>query len=110
MSGSTTVPLNLDVNVTPQVGEQGSAQSPMVSPADIRNTYKPMMKKGGVVKGMAKGGKAHSDVAMDRKLIREEVKKATKKVGMKAGGAVKASASRRGDGCATRGKTKGRMI
>lgn len=30
--------------------------------------------------------------------------------GMKAGGAVKSSASRRGDGCAIRGKTKGRMI
>ena len=42
------------------------------------------MKKGGVVKKMAKGG---------------VVKK------MAAGGA-----SRRGDGCATRGKTKGRMV
>ena len=42
------------------------------------------MKKGGVVKKMAKGG---------------VVKK------MASGGAV-----RRGDGCATRGKTKGRMV
>jgi hypothetical protein len=29
---------------------------------------------------------------------------------MKSGGAVKSSASSRGDGCATRGKTKGRMV
>lgn len=28
----------------------------------------------------------------------------------KAGGAVKSSASKRGDGCAQRGKTKGRMV
>lgn len=30
--------------------------------------------------------------------------------GMKSGGSVKSSASRRGDGCAVRGKTKGRMV
>jgi len=30
--------------------------------------------------------------------------------GMKKGGAVKSSASSRGDGCAMRGKTKGRMV
>ena len=30
--------------------------------------------------------------------------------GMKKGGSVKSSASRRADGCATTGKTKGRMI
>jgi hypothetical protein len=29
---------------------------------------------------------------------------------MKAGGVVKSSASSRGDGCAARGKTKGRMV
>ena len=28
----------------------------------------------------------------------------------KAGGSVKSSASRRGDGCATKGKTRGRMV
>ena len=30
--------------------------------------------------------------------------------GMKKGGMVKSSASKRGDGCAQRGKTKGRMV
>lgn len=39
--------------------------------------------------GMAKGGKVHADAAMDRKLIREEIGKAHKKMGMKKGGAVK---------------------
>ena len=39
----------------------------------------------------------------------EELRKKPK--GMKKGGAVKASsASKRGDGCAIRGKTKGRMV
>ena len=33
-----------------------------------------------------------------------------KAVGMKKGGMVKSSASRRADGCAVKGKTKGRMI
>lgn len=40
--------------------------------------------------GMAKGGKVHSDAAMDRKLIREEIDKAHKKMGMRSGGKVKA--------------------
>ena len=30
--------------------------------------------------------------------------------GMKKGGTVKSTASKRGDGCAQRGKTKGRMV
>lgn len=38
------------------------------------------------------------------------VKKKSGGCGMKAGGSVKSSASRRGDGCAVRGKTKGRMV
>lgn len=75
MSGSMNVPLSLDVNVTPQLGDKNVHQSPLVSPADMRNTYKPAMKKGGAVKKMAKGGGVT-----------------------------------RGDGCAARGKTKGRMV
>lgn len=39
--------------------------------------------------GMAKGGKVHADAAMDRKLIREEINKTHKKMGMAKGGAVK---------------------
>jgi len=80
MSGTMSVPLNLDVNVTPKVEGQQPTQTGVVSPADMRNNYKPGMKKGGVVKKMAKGG------------------------------AVKSSASGRADGCAARGKTKGRFV
>lgn len=80
MSGTMSVPLNLDVNVTPKVEGQQPVQTGLVSPADMRNTYKTGMKKGGVVKKMASGG------------------------------AVKSSASSRGDGCAARGKTKGRFV
>lgn len=50
--------------------------------------------------GMAKGGKVHSDAAMDRKLIREEINKAHKKMGMAKGGSVK--------GYAKGGMTKGK--
>lgn len=75
LSGAMKVPMNLDVNVTPQLGDQNNYQSPLVSPADMRNTYKTAMKKGGAVKKMAKGGGVT-----------------------------------RGDGCATRGKTKGRFV
>jgi hypothetical protein len=74
MSGGMKVPLNLDVNVTPQLNNQPNVSNPSVAPIDMQNTYKPNMKKGGVVKKMAKGGVT------------------------------------RGDGCATRGKTKGRMV
>jgi len=52
---------------------------------------------------------------MDRKLIKEEIGKAHKKMGMKEGGAVKkmaagGSASKRADGVAAHGKTKGNFI
>jgi len=81
MSGSLDVPVTLGVNATPQLGDSTQPQNQPVSPADVRNTYSPGMKKGGVVKKMAKGG------------------------------AVKASsASRRGDGCAAKGKTKGSFV
>jgi hypothetical protein len=77
MSESTSVPLSLDFSVKPKMDGQQSAQNPLVSPADMRNTYKPVMKEGGMVKKMAKGGSV---------------------------------ASKRGDGCAARGKTKGRFV
>jgi hypothetical protein len=55
--------------------------------------------------------------AMDRDVRRmtgADEERAYKKGGpvkkMASGGAVKSSASNRGDGCATRGKTKGRMV
>lgn len=81
MSGSINVPLTLGVNVTPELGDNANPRSEMVSPSDMRNTYKPGMKKGGVVKKMAKGGAVSAS-----------------------------SASKRGDGCAAKGKTKGRFV
>lgn len=80
MSGTMSVPLNLDVNVTPKMEGQQPTQAGLVSPSDMRNTSGFGMKKGGAVKRMAKGG------------------------------AVKSSASSRGDGCAARGKTRGKII
>lgn len=52
------------------------------------------------------GGRVHSDAAEDRKLIRSEFKKLEKSepAGMKKGGVVRS----RGDGIASRGKTRGR--
>jgi hypothetical protein len=62
--------------------------------------------------GMAKGGKVHSDAAMDKKLIRQEIARAEKMEdegkGMKYGGAVKKMA--RGGGVETKGKTKGKFV
>ena len=41
----------------------------------------------------------------------DDIKKAPKKPGGKAGGGViKSSASKRADGCAVRGKTRGRIV
>jgi hypothetical protein len=70
--------------------------------------------------GMAKGGNVHPDAAMDKKLIRKEIARAGKmedkaEKGMKKGGYVKkmaagGSVSKRADGVATHGKTKGKFI
>lgn len=59
--------------------------------------------------GMATGGKVHSDAAMDRKLIRQEIARAERKEdagAMKKGGAVKYA---KGGGVEMKGKTKGRV-
>jgi hypothetical protein len=42
--------------------------------------------------------------------VQAKINKATNYSGYKKGGSVKSSASRRGDGCAVKGKTKGRMV
>lgn len=47
--------------------------------------------------------------AIIRKVLREEEEKRKKMIGMKKGGKV-SSASKRADGCAMRGKTKGKMV
>ena len=43
------------------------------------------------------------------RIAKEQMDKVKKSKGMKAGGKV-SSASKRGDGCAIKGKTKGRMV
>jgi hypothetical protein len=65
----------------------------------------PMMKKGGAVKKMAKGGKL-TDLTGDGKVTRADVLKGRGVPGFSKGG----TASKRADGCATKGKTKGRFI
>ena len=91
------------------------------------------MKKGGNVKKMAKGGKL-PDLTGDGKVTRADVLKGRGVPGFKKGSKVSAAeavhkherakhkgqpltkmakggtASKRGDGCATKGKTKGRFI
>jgi hypothetical protein len=49
------------------------------------------------------------DAEMDRQM-REGREKAKKKPLYKKGGAVKSSASKRADGCAKKGKTRGKMV
>ena len=61
--------------------------------------------------GMKKGGMAHSDAAMDKKLIRKEISRAEKMEdeGMKKGGMVKKKYAK-GGGIEMKGKTKGKVI
>ena len=63
-------------------------------------------------RGMKKGGMMkHEDIAKDKPMMEKVAKKAVKghekkMHGMKAGGTFRSSA----DGCATKGKTKGKMV
>ena len=63
-------------------------------------------KKGGKVKKMAKGGKL-TDLTGDGKVTRADVLKGRGVPGFSKGGST---ASKRADGCATKGKTKGRFV
>jgi hypothetical protein len=81
------------------------------SKADMASDKKQMMgmKKG----GMAKGGKAHEDVKMDKSMMQKAVNKhegrlhkGSPMTKLASGG----SASKRADGVATKGKTKGTMV
>lgn len=45
-----------------------------------------------------------------QKSKKEEEEERKKASGMKSGGAVKSSASKRADGCAIRGKTRGKIV
>jgi hypothetical protein len=64
------------------------------------------MKHGGAVKKMAKGGKL-TDLTGDGKVTRADVLKGRGVPGFSKGGST---ASKRADGCATKGKTKGRFV
>jgi len=64
------------------------------------------MKRGGAVKKMAKGGKL-TDLTGDGKVTRADVLKGRGVPGFSKGGST---ASKRADGCATKGKTKGRFV
>jgi hypothetical protein len=63
-------------------------------------------KKGGKVKKRAKGGKL-TDLTGDGKVTRADVLKGRGVPGFSKGGST---ASKRADGCATKGKTKGRFV
>jgi len=60
--------------------------------------------------GMKKGGMAHADEAMDKKLIRKEISRAEKMEdnGMKKGGKVMKYA--KGGGIEIKGKTNGKVV
>lgn len=64
-------------------------------------------------KGMKKGGMAHSDIAKDKpmmkKVAKAEVKAHEKKMHKMAGGGKVGQLSK-ADGCAVKGKSKGKMI
>ena len=90
-----------------------------------KGTYNPSKKRGELLKdGMSTGDyfsdldsaqtKAEQMNAMERRKAKSEEQKPTleglkKAVGMKSGGKV-SSASKRADGCAVRGKTRGKMV
>lgn len=95
-----------------------------------RESYEkaPTMKRGGKVKKYADGGNVDltqqptypfygntpqastTQPGMTQTFNIQPTATAGQPQGMKKGGAVKSSASKRGDGCAMRGKTRGRMV
>ena len=91
--------------------EAKKSAAPGMKPADARGgmRYGGMrhggMKHGGAVKKMAKGGKL-TDLTGDGKVTRADVLKGRGVKGFSKGG----TASKRADGCATKGKTKGRFV
>ncbi len=83
----------------------GPAGPPPAGMAPVDPSKAMMMKKGGAVKKMAKGGKL-TDLTGDGKVTRADVLKGRGVPGFSKGG----TASKRADGCATKGKTKGRFV
>jgi hypothetical protein len=60
-----------------------------------------------LVKG---AGKRLKDNVMGTEKQNKEAAESLKRAGYKAGGSIKSSASKRADGCAQRGKTRGKMV
>jgi uncharacterized protein involved in type VI secretion and phage assembly len=60
---------------------------------------------------VSKADGSFSDRQEYKRAVKDRQKEQQRKaMGMKSGGMVKSSASKRGDGCAQRGHTKGRMV
>jgi hypothetical protein len=60
-----------------------------------------------IVKGV---GKRLKDNVMGTEKQNKEAAESLRRAGYKSGGSVKSSASKRADGCAQRGKTRGKMV
>lgn len=82
------------------------------------DTYGTPISKGAIAAGEKKM-REKINFLRDKEKVDEDAAKAAREAGaeerreargMKAGGMVKSSASKRADGCAQRGKTKGKMV
>ena len=93
----------MPLNIVPKEDKKTSGNKKMRSAA-VREEMMGMMRSGEAPKDMKerldKVGRESDD----------EYRRETKGKGMKKGGSVKSSASKRADGIAMKGKTKGRMV
>jgi hypothetical protein len=93
----------MPINIVPKEDKKTSGNKKMRSAA-VREEMMGMMRSGEAPKDMKerldKVGRESDD----------EYRRETKGKGMKKGGMVKSSASKRADGIAKKGKTKGRMV
>jgi hypothetical protein len=93
----------MPINIVPKEDKKTSGNKKMRSAA-VREEMMGMMRSGEAPKDMKerldKVGRESDD----------EYRRETKGKGMKKGGSVKSSASKRADGIAKKGKTKGRIV
>ena len=93
----------MPINIVPKEDKKTSGNKKMRSAA-VREEMMGMMRSGEAPKDMKerldKVGRESDD----------EYRRETKGKGMKKGGSVKSSASKRADGIAKKGKTRGRMV
>jgi hypothetical protein len=93
----------MPINIVPKEDKKTSGNKKMRSAA-VREEMMGMMRSGEAPKDMKerldKVGRESDD----------EYRRETKGKGMKKGGSVKSSASKRADGIAVKGKTRGRMV